>query len=736
MNTPLQQAVQTVTNTLRTFAQRSDFWTSFETAFGKNYDRTKATAIRQSLIDGTFTVPIQLSEQLHQRCGYVATQNTIYLRSDLIAEKNLPLITQSIMEGLGQAIDKQVNSVEVLGDEGAIFGLLAMGKTIDAKLLTELRSERGIDYLDIFDPKDLIEVSFVRGTSQNDSITGIYGSYAINAHGGNDTINAALGNSVDGGDGYDRVIADFSTGIYQLDTSTDLWYFNIEEFKLTGTKFSDRLRSAGNFFSPSDGSGADTLIGGAGNDFVDGASGKNHLDGGIGADTILGDGILLGGDGDDVISSQNESRIHYGGDRIASIGDINSYLNGGNGNDILIGGRGNDALYGGDGNDNLYGGDRNDTLIGGAGNDTFYGGNGIDLASYYGFSGITLTVDLANSANNTGDAFGDVLTEIENIQGSHTANNKLSGDTLNNYLVSYDGSDVLSGNDGNDILAAGKGNDTLNGDAENDHLYGQEGNDSLSGGDGVDVLRGGAGADVLNGGDGADLASYYDFVGASLTVDMSAVANNTGDAFGDRFINIENLQGSLNADNTLTGDGGNNAIYSYNGNDVLFGGTGNDSLISAAGDDMLIGGAGNDYLNGGIGMDNLNGGDGNDLLMGGEGSDVLYGGAGSDRFQFSHSTFSALGVDRIGDFNVAVDKIVLSKATFSVLSGTAIGSQFAIVANDAAVGASGAAIVYSQSTGDLFYNSNLALAGLGTGSRFADLRTGLALTVTNFLVIA
>jgi Ca2+-binding RTX toxin-like protein len=733
MNAPLQQAVQNVTNTLRTFAQRADFWTSFETAFGKNYDRTKATAIRQSLINGTFTVPIQFDEQ-YLYSGYVATQNTIYLRSDLIAEKNLPLISQMVMEGFGQAIDDQVNSAEVLGDEGAIFRVLATGGTLDAKLLAELRLERGI-----YDGAGSLksqEISFIRGTSQNDTIAGVYGIHAINAHGGNDTINAALGNSVDGGDGYDRVIADFSAGIYQLDTSTDLRYFNIEEFKITGTKFNDRISSSGGWFSPLDSSGADTLFGGAGNDFVDGASGRNHLDGGIGDDTVVGDGILLGGDGDDVVSSRNESRISYGGDSTVNIGDVNSYLNGGNGNDILMGGRGNDALHGGDGNDALDGGDRNDILIGGAGDDTFSGGDGIDLASYYGFSGITLTVDLTDSANNTGDAKGDVFTEIENIQGSRTANNKLSGDTLNNYLVSYDGSDVLSGNDGNDVLGAGKGNDTLNGDAGNDYLYGQEGNDSLSGGDGVDVLRGGAGADVLNGGDGADLASYYDFVGASLTVDMSTMANNTGDAIGDRFINIENLQGSLNGDNTLTGDSGNNAIYSYNGNDVLFGGTGNDSLISAAGDDMLIGGAGNDYLNGGIGMDNLNGGDGNDLLMGGEGSDVLYGGAGSDRFQFSHGMFSALGVDRIGDFNVGVDKIVLSKATFSMLSGTAIGSQFAIVANDAAVGASSAAIVYSQATGDLFYNSNLAVAGLGTGGRFADLSTGLALTASNFLVVA
>jgi hypothetical protein len=93
-------------------------------------------------------------------------------------------------------------------------------------------------------------------------------------------------------------------------------------------------------------------------------------------------------------------------------------------------------------------------------------------------------------------------------------------------------------------------------------------------------------------------------------------------------------------------------------------------------------------------------------------------------------------VDNISDFAVGVDKIVLSKATFSALTGTALGAQFAMVANDAAVGASSAAIVYSKSTGDLFYNSNLAGAGLGTGGRFADLWSGLTLTANDFVVAA
>jgi hypothetical protein len=52
------------------------------------------------------------------------------------------------------------------------------------------------------------------------------------------------------------------------------------------------------------------------------------------------------------------------------------------------------------------------------------------------------------------------------------------------------------------------------------------------------------------------------------------------------------------------------------------------------------------------------------------------------------------------------------------------------------VGASSAAIVYSQSTGDIFYNPNLAVAGLAAGGKFADLNVGLSLTINDFVVVA
>lgn len=76
----------------------------------------------------------------------------------------------------------------------------------------------------------------------------------------------------------------------------------------------------------------------------------------------LGDDILIGDDGDDLI---------YGGAG-------NDYLLGGSGRDWIWGDAGEDILNGGGGNDDLFGGAGSDTIVGGGGDDLIYGGAGAD----------------------------------------------------------------------------------------------------------------------------------------------------------------------------------------------------------------------------------------------------------------------------------------------------------------------------------------------------------------------
>jgi Ca2+-binding RTX toxin-like protein len=147
------------------------------------------------------------------------------------------------------------------------------------------------------------------------------------------------------------------------------------------------------------------------------------------------------------------------------------------------------------------------------------------------------------------------------------------------------------------------------------------------------------------------------------------------------------------------------------------------------------------------GADLLQGGSGADLLIGGAGNDTLTGGAGNDVFVFDRSNLvsQVLGIDKITDFTVGQDKILLSKAAFNLnvttpAGSSLLGGEFSIVANDSLAATAGTAIVYASFTGNLFYNADLTTPGFGlNGGQFARIGAGLnasTLTSSSFTVIA
>ena len=285
---------------------------------------------------------------------------------------------------------------------------------------------------------------------------------------------------------------------------------------------------------------------------------------------------------------------------------------------------------------------------------------------------ISLTETLTPGIATTGNYY---------IDGSPSASQTFS-------VILFDTATTYTGTSGIDYVFGSGDADTLSGGA---------GDDGLDGGAGNDWLNGGAGGDHIEGGDGRDCASY---AGAAAGV-VARLYNGllgSGDAAGDRYVSIEDLEGSSFNDhlygdgkaNTLWGRDGVDTLFGLGGNDVLIGGKGadlllgdagidtasyagalgavvvnlaagsgsagdalgdqyssieyltgsafNDSLTGDAGDNQLSGGAGNDRLRGLAGNDKLHGGSGDDVLAGGAGGDLLDGGFGNDTASYAGAT--------------------------------------------------------------------------------------------------
>ncbi|NEQ39580.1 MAG: hypothetical protein F6K40_26320 [Okeania sp. SIO3I5] len=232
-----------------------------------------------------------------------------------------------------------------------------------------------------------------------------------------------------------------------------------------------------------------------------------------------------------------------------------------------------------------------------------------------------------------------------------------------------------------------------------------------------------------NDGEGYEIASFsFSVTNEFLGMGEADGINGTDDA--------DTLKG-LGGDDTLNGLGGNDRIIGGLDNDLLRGGDGDDTLEGRTGFDRMLGGSGNDILLGGQGRDRMNGG---------AGDDTLTGGGNTDFFIFNtNDTFDTddVGVDTITDFDTAQDFIILDKTTFAALAsnpsdrdnpGFSVSTEFAVVGSDADADESGAFIVHSTESGNLYYNPDGTTAGFGNGGEFANVTPELA--AENFILRA
>ncbi len=642
----------------------------------------------------------------------------------------------------GEAVGDTYSSIE--GIIGSAFNDYLSGNGLNNRLY----GGRGDDT--IYGFGGLSSVSYLYGEDGIDTLVGSIGVDVMDGGNGENTVSYILSPT---GLTISLIDSSRNTGWAIGDT-----YANIQD--VIGSNYNDVIYGNNDFINQLQGQEGDDQLYGVGSAYtvLIGGSGADQLHAGTGGNLIDYETALQG-----VTASMANPALNTGdaaGDTY--FGLFGHDLAGSPFDDVLYGDAGDNNIIGDpdinvylrSGTDQLYGGAGNDTLDGGGGGDRLDGEEGFDAAAYTSAQA-GLHVYLLNPAANTGDAQGDTFFNIEAVIGSAFADT-IGGDKANNSLFGEAGNDVLHGEGGDDLLVGGAGSDrliggagldlavysdsnqglsvsmeapqfntgiaggdtyegvegllgskfadVLVGDAGSNVLRGEGGDDRLSGAAGDDVLFGDAGADQLDGGEGFNIASYQTS-SAGVTASLTDPSLNTGDAKGDTYQNIQQLNGSEYADiltaisangGVVRGLGGDDTLYATgfgaqlsgdDGNDVLNGGAGDDVLVGGAGSDQLIGGGGVDLASyvtstsgvtaslgsGGVsgdasgdsyaGVENLAGtnfaddltGDassnyllglfGDDTLRGGDGDDLLEGGVGADALLggagFDYAVYSA-----------------------------------------------------------------------------------------------
>lgn len=145
--------------------------------------------------------------------------------------------------------------------------------------------------------------------------------------------------------------------------------------------------------------------------------------------------------------------------------------------------------------------------------------------------------------------------------------------------------------------------------------------------------------------------------------------------------------------------------------------------------DKIGGLGGDDKISGREGNDTISGGAGNDKLHGGAGKDTLSGGSGKDQFVFD-TKFAAGNIDRVVDFSVADDRLLLDHDIFSRLPVGALKASAFVIGTKAAD--AGDRVIYDSRSGELFYDADGA--GNGAAIRIARLDSHLKLAADDFLI--
>jgi Ca2+-binding RTX toxin-like protein len=192
------------------------------------------------------------------------------------------------------------------------------------------------------------------------------------------------------------------------------------------------------------------------------------------------------------------------------------------------------------------------------------------------------------------------------------------------------------------------------------------------------------------------------------------------------FPNIENLTGTSDDGQVLTGNGLANTITGAAGDDVLNGAAGDDTLVGGGGEDVLIGGTGDDLLDGRGSQAVMRGGDGNDryLVDSPDATVVEAAGGGHDTVVTDALLFS------LGGF-AGVEDLVGVSSSGQLLVGNALDNHImGSIGDDALSGEEGFDTLEGGEGNDAYFVDEVGdivveLPGEGIDTVFASIDFGL-----------
>ena len=122
-------SVSSVYAQLTSFANLSNFWSLFNTAFGSSYDFATAASFRSQWQGGNFSqfpqIEVVSSDVLGSADGaYAISTNRIYLSDQFVSAASQQSFEAVILEEFGHFVDAQVNGTDTAGDDGELFSVI------------------------------------------------------------------------------------------------------------------------------------------------------------------------------------------------------------------------------------------------------------------------------------------------------------------------------------------------------------------------------------------------------------------------------------------------------------------------------------------------------------------------------------------------------------------------------------------------------------------------------------